>query len=194
MKIEDGTGSGYKAKVDNQFRLSTDALTVDESVSQTFEGVAYNVNTGTINLTSANPSATLFLKNDAEDDLVITALFYLLGNTTGGSGDTLVQIIRNPTAGTIVSAGTDFEAVNRDFGSANSLEATLKKGAEGSTLTDGTVVIESIFSGVGRQTVAVGALVLRPGNSIGYIVTPPSGNTSMDTQWAMSCYMREEAD
>jgi hypothetical protein len=190
MKIQDNTGDGYGAKVDSHNRLWTDSLVVDESVSATFEGNAYNVNTGTINLTSANPSAVLYMQNDGNEDVVVTALFYLLGNSNG-SGDSVVDVYRNPTAGTIVSSGTNFAAINRDFGSANDLEAVLKKGAEGQTITDGTVVISSIFSGVGRQVVAVGALILRPGNSIGIVVEPPAGNTSMDIQAALSCYVKE---
>jgi hypothetical protein len=191
MKILDGTGKGYLAKVDENNRLSTDSLTVDESVNATYGGMAYNVNTGTINLTSGNPSALLYMRNDSDSDIIITAFFYLLGTSTGGTGDWAVDVYRNPTAGTLVSAGTDFTAVNRDFGSANELDATIKKGAEGSTLTDGTIVIQSLFPSSGRQTVAVGAIVISSGNSIGFIVDPPSGNTSANVQMAFSCFVRK---
>lgn len=188
MKIEDGTGASYRAKVSDQYRLLTESLTTDESVSQTFEGRAYNVNTGSITLTSANASGVLYMLNTGSTDIVITSLIYLLGTSTGGSGNINVKVYRNPTAGTLISGGTSFAAVNRDFGSANTLSATIKKGAEGQTVTDGSIVTESLFTSVGRQVIAVGALVLRPGNSIALVITPQTGNTSMVTQWAFSCY------
>lgn len=192
ISIKDGSGKGYEARVTENQRLST--ITVSESIAAThaFTGDAYNVNTGTINLTSANKSALFYFKNNEDQDIVITAFFYLLGNTDG-TGDTLVQIERNPTGGTLVSGGTSFSPVNRDFGSKNTLTVDCLKGAEASTLTgsDG-VAVESIFSGVGRQTVSVGAIVLRKGSSVGITVTPPASNTDMDVQIAMAIYKKTE--
>lgn len=191
MKIEDGTGAGYRAAVSKKNRMSTDALVVSESVDETFNGNAYNVNTGSINLTSATASGVLYAENTGTKDIVITSLFYLLGSSTGGSGDWAVDVYRNPTTGTLISAGTSFDAVNRNFGSANSLGASVKKGAQGSTITDGSLAIQSILSSSGRYALEAGAIVLNPGNSIAFEVTPPSGNTSVNIQVAFSCYERE---
>jgi hypothetical protein len=189
--IKDGAGSGLSAKVSKEQRLHT--LSVSETIAahHAFDGHAYNFNTGTINLTSANKSALAYIKNNEDDPLVITGFFYLLGNTDG-TGDTLVQIERNPTGGTLISGGTAQAPVNRDFGSNNTLTADALKGAEGSTLTGGTVAIESIFSGVGRQAVIVGAIVLRKGNSVGITITPPASTTDMDVQLAMALYKATE--
>jgi hypothetical protein len=131
------------------------------------------------------------MSNDGTGNLVVATLIYIMGNSTGGSGDILVDVKRNPTAGTLISSGTAFDSVNRDFGSANTLEATLLKGAEGLTVTDGTDVIQSIFTGPGRYVLPVD-LLLRPGNSLAIACTPQSGNTSMSTQWAVVCYESEE--
>lgn len=188
MKIEDGRGRGYIAEVNSQNELKTKSLIVEESVSATFDGDAYNLSTGNITLTSANASGVLYMKNTGSNPIVVTSAIYLLGTSTGGSGNMYAKIYKNPTTGTLISAGTDIVAVNRNFGSANLLDATTKKGAEGSTVTDGTVAIESIFTSSGRQVIALGAIVVNAGNSIAITFQPPTGNTSMITQWVFSCY------
>lgn len=185
--LKDGTGKGYQAKVDINNRLEVSSITETISANKTHLGYSYNINTGTIALTSANESALLYLKNTGINPIVITALFYLLGNSDG-TGDTLVQVIKNPTTGTLVSGGTTVTPINRHFSSSRALTATTKKGVEGSTITDGTVVIESIFNSVGRKTVSVGAIILTQGNSIAIEMTPPSGNGAMNVQMAIALY------
>jgi hypothetical protein len=185
--IQDGKGTKNLAKVDGEGRLHTESVVQTFAEKVAFDGDSYNINTGTINLTSANTSGTLYMKNTGSENIVITAFFYLLGNTNG-TGDTLVRVFRNPTTGTLISGGTAITPVNRNFGSAKALSATVLKGAEGDTVTNGTVVVESLFSGQGRQTVAVGAIILVPGNTIAFTIKPPTGNTSMDVQFAMAVY------
>lgn len=155
------------------------------------KGHAYNMNTGTINLTSSNASSLLYIENSENEDLIVSVFIYLLGNTTGGSSsaDNLVQIIRNPTA---VSYSTVQAPVNRSCKSFNTLSGNFYKGAEAATTTGGDVMIESIFSGQGRQTVAVGAVVIGKGNSIAIEVDPKTSNSSMDVQIAAGMYLDKE--
>jgi hypothetical protein len=188
--LRDGTGKGTLAEVTSSNKLMTLGVTETISAHHAFEGDAYNVNTGTINLSGANKSALLYFKNLEDEDIVVTALFYLLGNSDG-TGDTLVQVERNPTGGDVTS-GTNFVPVNRNFGSNKTLNVTCKKGAYNDSLTGGTVAIESIFNAVGRKTVSVGAIVIPRGSAIGVTVTPPAGNTDMDVQIAMACYKVQE--
>lgn len=191
MKILDGTGGGYLAKVDQHNRLATDSLTVDEALNATFEGMSYNVNSGDITLTSANESGVVYVSNtNSSVDIVVDTLILIMGASTGGSGDLKVDVKRNPTAGTLISSGTAFDSVNRDFGSANTLGATILKGAEGSTVTDGDDAFKTIITAQNR-TVAPVNYVLRPGNSIAITITPPTGNTSMTIQAGFSCYERD---
>jgi hypothetical protein len=193
--LTDGTGNNYKARVTPENRIET--LTVTETIAahHAFDGEAYNINTGNISLSSGNKTACWYLKNNDEKPLVITSFFYLLGANTDGSGDTLVQIERNPTGGDLISGGTAFVPVNRDFGSNSVLDATCLKGAEGDALTGGTVVIESLFNSAspGRQTISVGAIVLRQGNSIGVTVTPATSTSAMDVQIAAGVYRATES-
>lgn len=194
MKITDGKGTGKEAAVSGGNRLESLAITEDYNTFHTTLGHAYNINTGTVTLTNATETGMLYIKNNEDRDLIITALIYMVGASTGGSGDISVITKKNPTTGTLISGGTDFLPINRDFGSANSLTATVKKGATGSTVTDGTDFITSIFTGPGRYVVSVGAIILRKGNSITVSIVPQAGNTSVPVQIAASAYLDQSGN
>ena len=193
VQIQDGAGSGVNAEVDSNQRLHTDAVTFSRAELEVELGNAYNINTGTIALTSASKSSVLYVKNNENEPLVIESLIYLLGSSTGGTGECVITVIRNPTAGTIVSNAVDCEmaGVNRDFGSNQTLNADMYKGAEGDTITasDGKA-IESILPIAQRHRLGgVGDIVLEKGSSIGIEITPPPGNTGMNAQFAMSVFV-----
>lgn len=190
--IEDGTGSGVKAKVDDKNRLAT--VSFNENIEEHFTAIesGFNINTGDISLTSGNESALLYFKNTGLKDIWIKQLIYLVGASTGGSGEYRVSVYKNPTGGTLVSAGTSFSAVNRDFGSNASLDGTLLKGSEGSTITGGSIALESLLVDQGRHSIDPGLIILRPGNSIAISLTPQSGNTAQTVQLAMATYINTE--
>lgn len=191
MFITDGTGKGYQGEVDSTNKFRT------RSVEETFEaeaskrGDSYNINTGIINLTSSNKSAVIYLKNNESRNLIITNLFYLIGNSTSGSGDFLISVLRNPTSGTIVSNASSVEInENRNFTSPKTLTVDAYKGAEGYTFTDGNKIIESIFNQVpNRSAISVGTIVLGKSNTIGIEITPATGNTSLDVEFAIACHL-----
>ena len=194
FQIQDGTGTNYKLKVDEKNRIRTFSVTEDESANASIEGDSYNANTGVITLTTSNKSAVFYIKNNGDDDLIIDTLFYLIGNSTGGTGDVLITVLRNPTTGTIIDNAVDMEmaGVNRNFGSSKTLTADFYKGDEGNTFTNGVKVIESIFNqSPTRSALSVGALVIPKGSSIGVDITPATGNTNLDVEFAASIYLRE---
>lgn len=192
LKITDGLGRGYAAEVTSENKLVVDAVTHTSLEEASNKGDAYNVNTGTITLTSANKSAVLWMENTGED-IEVHAWFYILGGSTGGSGDILVTVKRNPTGGTITTSGTSFSAVNRNFKSGKTLDVTLYKGAEGLTITGGEDLLQTIVSSAG-QRVMIGetAVILGRSNVIAFEITPQAGNTSMDLQFAMAVHKAEE--
>lgn len=190
--VKNGAGNGgYSAKVGSDLRLWVDSVQLSQSQSSSIAGNAYNINTGVVNLTSANKSAIVYVKNNGTNDLIVETLFYLIGNSTAGSGDMLITVLRNPTTGTIIDNATDCEmaGINRNFGDSKQLTADMYKGAEGYTFTDGTKVIESIFNqSPTRAALSVGAIVLQRGNSIGIDITPATSNSSLDVEFALSVY------
>lgn len=189
--IED-KATGVSAAVTEDRHLEVNSRTTSSTDSEALEGNSYNFNTGAVTLTGASEANGLaYLKNTSSDGsiYVITAFFYIFGASTGGTGDGLVEILRNPTTGTtITSTPTTQTPINRNFGSGKTLVGDFyKSGASGDTITDGTVAIETIASS-GRVVVTVGAVVLNPGDSVGVRYTTQAGNTSQDVMIAVALY------
>ena len=103
VQIKSGN-SGEVAKVDIHKRVHVDAITFGRSEQEVEIGNGYNINTGTVNLTTANKSGILYFKNQEDFDIVITNMFYILGNSNS-NGDTnkKVQLIL-PTDKTLQDA------------------------------------------------------------------------------------------
>jgi hypothetical protein len=193
FEITDGGGKGYSAEVDSENRLRTFSIAEPEVFNASSLGNSYNFNTGVINLTSASKSAVFYIKNNGDSDLIITKLFYIIGNSTAGTGDVLVTVLRNPTTGTIISnaVAMEMDGVNRNFGSSKNLTTDSYKGAEASTFTNGDKIIESIIDqSPTRVSVEVGGLVIPRGTSIGIDITPATSNSSLDVEFAASVYIR----
>lgn len=194
-QLQDATGQGYGAKVDDHNRLHVDSISTDRESYSSQSGFSFNVNTGLITLTNAaTKNAVMYLVNNEDYPLVITNLFYQTGASTGGSGNIIVDVLRNPTTGTIVSGATAVEInINRNFGSSRTLDVTAYKGATGNTFTNGTKALESILpTSVQRVAVSAGAITLPKGSSIGVNITTPTGNTSITVEFAIACYLETE--
>ncbi len=98
------------------------------------------------------------------------------------------------TAGTCVGRGTSFEPANFNFGSAKTLTSSCLKGAEGLTATGGTQGFISTISPASgtRVLIPFDSVILTPGSSLAVIVTPPSGNTSMNIQVGVNLHREVE--
>jgi hypothetical protein len=190
ISIKDGS-SGYVAEVDSSNRLQTYAVTINENNQANSKGRAYNINTDDITLTDAVETPILYIKNNEDKDLHITALDLWAGTSTGGTATlgTKWVVERNPTAGTIISNATavDIES-NRNFGSNNTLLVDSYKGATGNTMTGGTDHL--VFRGtlLSRIYVEIDEIIPK-GSSIGIHVKPPTSNTSLIVYAAAICHL-----
>lgn len=187
--IKDGTGDGYRAQVDVKNRLRTFATTESGGTEASIDGELYNINTGTIPLTTSNKSHLLYAKNNDSVPWVIDRVFYNAGASAGGSGDLLAEVVANPSTGTLVSSGADLPPYNLNFGSSKTLLGVIKKGVEGSTLTDGEVRVSTIIPAAGtRVLISFDSIILEPGSSIGISFTPQLGNTLTNVQVGINIY------
>lgn len=200
ISLKDGS-SGNVALVDSNRRLSVQSINQPESDHACDSGIEekFNINTGDITLTNATATSVLYIKNTGNDPLVITSLIYNLGATTSGTGDVKIDVLRNPTAGDIVTnanavAVGPAASANQNFGSANTLTGLFYKGATGETaFTDGSVTVTTrSASNTGRIVVTLGAVVLPKGSSLGVNYTPPTSNSSQICQFAAACFVRTE--
>lgn len=190
--ILDGTGAGFRAKVNSLNQLKTSAVSEDAEAFATDLGDAYQIVSGRLNLTSASPSAVLYVQNLDERNFVLDRVVLVCSTSTGGAGnDWGFQTQRNPNGGTIISTATPAGVSNSNHSSAQTPNSVNYAGAEGLTLTGGTGVTLPIRDSIAaRQTFPLGR-VLGQGSSIGWVITPPSGNTSCDVVVVAHLYYQQ---
>ena len=188
--IVDGKGSGKEVAVDNNNRICGNNLTEDLGSHASNSGNRYNINSGSVTLTAATESAVFYFKNNENSDYIINAIIYNLGASASGSGETIVDVYFNSTGGTIVSGASAADmVVNQNLGSSNTLSADVYKGAEGNTQTGGVQAVSSLISAGSRAALSLGKIIVPKGKSVTVTMTPPTGNTSMDVQVAVSGYL-----
>jgi len=177
--IKDGTGSGKVVKVNSKNRMNVNAVQISDDSMAALEGKAYSIQTPVIELTSANASAVLYVKNTGTEDIIMTGLGVSFGVSTGGSGDVTLELVKNPTGGTIIDNTVDAVVENRNFGSSKTLSVNAYTGVEGDTMTGGTTFIISVRQ-AGQSIGADRTFIIAPGSSFGFKITPATGNTSMN--------------
>ena len=192
--ITDGTGSGYGVKVDSKFRLNTLSTNIEQATQANNNGDAYNLNTGEITLTDAVDTPVLYVKNNEDTIMHITAIALGMNFDTGGSATEMarVTVVRNPTTGTIITStptAGDIES-NSNFGSEKTKAIDFYKGATGDTMTDGTDHI-ILFQNPGNRLYAGLEILMPKGSSVGIKVAAPASSSSMDTYAAIICYWGE---
>ena len=135
FEIKDGTGTGNLARVDKENKLAVRAVQETEFEKAVLGGRAFNVNTELLTITSDTEHALLYLQNNEDLPLIVSAWFIGTDAGTNGANLGLVRTYYNPTGGTIISGGTDVTAVNRNAGNSRALNADIKSGGQGFTFT-----------------------------------------------------------
>ena len=195
--IQDPT-TGTGAHVDKNQHLHVEAVTRDEKDQAAKKGWKFNVNTGDITITNTTKITALYIKNTGDYDMVINSLIYNLGNTTSGTGDVLIEVKRNPTAGDIITntnncdVGAGVEA-NQNFGSTETMTGLFYKGAQGETAVsggDGVTVSTRSAANTGRIVIALGAMELPKGSALSVDYTPPGSNSSQTIQIAAALHIK----
>lgn len=188
--IGDGLGSGRLVGVDSSNRILAASITEDIASHVAEYGGRYNLNTGTITLTSASASAVMYFKNNEDYDYSINSFIFYFGASTGGTGLSTIDIYADATGGTIISGAVDGAMkFNMNMGTARELQADFYKGAEGNTLTGGIHAFSGYQAPGNARILSVGQLLVPKGESLGAIITPPTGNTSMNVQVIISGYV-----
>jgi len=150
MQIEDGHGSGNKARVVEGNKLYTKAVTVSvEHETNHDEGLAFSVPF------SQSPTAAddciFYMINSADEDLIVEGVTCGVINCT--ADDTLYFKLGD--AGTR-NAASDLTPVNNNAGSGNAAQGTWEQGADldggAATLTGGTEFDRLVMAGVTDKT------------------------------------------
>lgn len=179
--IEDGR-TGNTVEVNDKNQIESFATSRTQLSQALLAGDGYIITTPSINLTTANLSAILHVENTDTQDWIVNRFFVNIG-PSNVTDEHSFQLAYNSSGGTLISGGTPFSAVNLNAGSAKTLTSVVLSGVEGSTITGGTIVIDSIVPATGARTAIAGDnFVMPPGTSLQVTVTPPTGNTDMNAQ------------
>lgn len=190
-RMRDGKGTGRSAVLDDQGRQVTLSVTRSEIADAIDNGKGWNIGTGYLTLTTAFASDLLYLANTGEDNLIIDLYIVLTKTSTDGAGGRVdVEILRNPSGGTVVSDAVPVTPVNMNFGLLTPPPALIYSGGEGKTLTGHTHTLRSKFTDDSRLLLGI-ITELPPGASVGVRVTPPTGNSSMDVEAVLEMYVEE---
>jgi hypothetical protein len=189
-----GYDGQYGLRVDSNGRGHTQTVTETEATHATEVGDGYNINTGTIGLTSTTASGVLYFKNNETKDVIIDAIAIGIGSAGTTTDSAEIKLIKNPTTGTLISSPTNVDMnQNRNHSSSNTLADSLAyKGAEGNTVTDGTE--EALFyqSAGGRLYASIG-LVIGKGNSIAITVDTQTTSGTTNVYAALILHLKDEA-
>ncbi len=140
--IEDGNGYDYKASVDVNNRLTVLSTTqVENKFISDNDGQAYMFGTGGfIPITTTNTETGIFyLENThTSKDLYITRI------RTCANQIHKVQLYKNITGGTLYTDQTAGSKNNMNLRSANEAKANVYKGADGKTVSGGSLMAQHI--------------------------------------------------
>lgn len=174
-QIVDGRGTGNRANVDSNGRLSVLSISFTEQENASIEAKSFQIGSGVVNLTSASESALIYIKNNEDRDLLLTGVNVTSGSSTGGTGN--VFLAKVYLSGTALSAGTSASALNNNFGSSTTLSADITQGQEAATVTNG-VLSGAFYIPIDTFFNTDIAWTLPKGTSVAISGTPPAGNTS----------------
>ena len=81
--IQDGTGTGYRAKVTSENRLEVDSIQTTAESLASVNGDSFNVSNDIIDITSDTETALIHMRNTNSEDWVITRVYFHFGGSTG---------------------------------------------------------------------------------------------------------------
>lgn len=175
MKIEDGTGNGFKVKVDASNRISAKSITTTVQLDSSQNGDSYQIGSGVVTLTNACESPVIFFENNENFDVIITGVNVTSNKMTSTTCCVFLAKVYSGACG--ICCGTSLCAFNNNFGSSQTLCATITSGGVCSTLTGGTLS-GAFYIPVNTFFNTDLAWVIPKGSSVAISATPASGNTS----------------
>jgi len=161
-QIKDGGGTGRLAQVDAAFRLLVSA-TSRELFAATSQDAkkGFWTSSGFVSLLAASGESGVYFHNNSGQVPHLLQQIHM-----SGLSNVKWRLIKNPTAGTLVSAGSTVVPQNLDSESPIALGGVFLSGSDGATVTDGAAWAHWATA-VGDTVVNLGgAVVLNPGGTL----------------------------
>ena len=176
MKLEDGTGGGNFAEVDEKKNLHTFSVTEPEDKAQNKLGEVWSVLSNTTPV-GAN-DYIFYFKNTGTETLAITDI----RASAGGASKLYIQKVSGtPT----FAAGADLTPLARNLGSSKTITGTLKEDTNTTGLTvDGTLFVLPCPVADTLYAISTSANILIPqGQAIAMYTT---GTTAVEVVWSFT--------
>lgn len=179
--IEDGTGSGNKAKINKQNRLETFSV-VESRISDISNryGRSYILTSDFVTLTTtASFNGMLYIKNTSTDKDLYIDRVRVCG--TGTSMNAMqCRFVKNPTTGTLISDANAGISVASNLGSNEEFEGlNYAASGDGKTVTDGTQFSQFTIHLPGHTIQEYnGAIIIPNGSSMAIEVKPGAATTA----------------
>jgi len=183
MFIDDGKGTGKLAAVNTDNQLVTRATAVEQRLHSAVDSNYFEATTGVVNLGDANELDLIYIKYTGSKVLVIDRVFYDTWATTAGTANT--GILKYYHTITSVAGGSAATVTNTNFGSSNTLNATITKST---TFTGGTVWWTALLNAGASIAMEEGRIILPPSASFGISVQAPTSNSSMNVNVNVAMY------
>jgi hypothetical protein len=179
--IEDGTGSGKKAKVNAENRVETFSV-IESRISDISnrEGKSFILTSDFVALTTTGSfNGMIYIKNtDTSQDLYIDRV-RICG--TGTSMNAMqCRFVKNPTTGTLISDANDGISVAANLGSNEEFAGTnYAASGDGKTITDGLQFSQFTIHLPGHTIQEYnGAIIIPGGSSMAIEVKPGAATTA----------------
>lgn len=185
--IQDGSGKGFQAKVDNTNRLETRGIMEEGRVEGAANGETFIIGTPFLTQTSATENGLLYFRLDENDDHYATTFSSQARYTTGGTfNNYLIQVYKNIPEASLGGTWVDFTPLNANFGSSNTLAGSFKYGSPvGATGFSGTPIFQLGFP-INEYNQILSSLIFPKGVSLLLTVTPPTSNTVMPINFSIT--------
>ena len=186
--IEDGTGKGFATKVDITNRLGVRGVVEDSQIEGAINGDTYVIGTPFLTQTGDTANGVLYFKFE-EDVSLFSKSFSSQARWASGATfqNYLVNVYQNVNESSLTGTWVDFNPLNTNFGSSNSLDGTFKYGSPTGAggFTGLTPVFQLAFP-VNVYNQISANLVFPKGVGILLSITPPSGNVQMPVSFSLT--------
>jgi len=158
VQIEDGTGDGFKVKIDSESMMEVLAVTIsDEHHTNHDHGEAYHVVFAVSGLLPG--AAFLYMKNSDDKDMIVE------GYRLHTGCDAKIKVVKDPTVGTV--NGDANTPANVNLGAGLTADGTFNTAYSGaiSGITGGTIIDRAFYcSGCGDSNINFEMDVIVPKN------------------------------
>lgn len=170
--IQDGTGKGFFAQVDDSNKLSVRGVVETTYDERGKIGEAFNVNTELVPFASTGTTETplLYFKNNELADIELLNFFIAVGLSSAGvfSENPLFRVYGNPTG---VTGGVAISPTNRRVGSPRAFGVTAQRQDAGTPLVWTPAGTPLLYQTLTQSNRSFGAVNLHLGPSASVIVT-----------------------